>query len=110
MQQPPRRVTVSDGSTPPHGRPAVMSKNGPLDRETQELDIEENAQTSNKTGKHSAVVKPSSAGPDSHSEHKASVPGAFGSNLDKAADSNDTPLGQWAPADKAKRPSKERES
>jgi hypothetical protein len=87
-----------------------MSRNAPIDRETQDLNIEENAQTSNKTGKHSAAVKPSSAGPDSHSEHKAPVAGAFGKNLDKAADSNDTPLGQWAPSDKAKRPVKDREA
>jgi hypothetical protein len=87
-----------------------MSKNGPLDQETQDLDIETNAQTSNKTGKHSAAAKPSSAGPDSHSEHKAPVSGAFGKHLDKAADSNDTPLGQWAPADKARRPGKDREA
>src|SRR5687768_16509857 len=35
-------------------------------------------QTSTKTGKHSSARKPSNTGPDSHSEHKAPVSGAFG--------------------------------
>jgi hypothetical protein len=73
-----------------------MSK--PLVKDTQDLDL--NAQSSNKTGKHSSAAKPSNAGPDAHSEHKAPVDGAFGAHLDEAKDSNDTPLGQWVPSDK----------
>lgn len=75
-----------------------MSKTGPLDND----DLDLKGQTSNKTGKHSARAKPSSAGPGSHEQHKAAVPGAFGgSGTDEAKDSNDTPLGQWVPSDKA---------
>jgi len=59
------------------------------------------AQTSNKAGLHSDAVKPSNAGPDPHEEHKASVPGAFGNDETRENDSNDSPLGDWVPADKA---------
>lgn len=76
-----------------------MSKNSPLHNDTQ--NTEPAGQTSNKSGKHSAAVKPSSAGPDSHGKHKAEVAGAFGSRQEEAENSNDTPLGQWVPADKA---------
>ena len=75
-----------------------MNKKGRLVQDTKDLDLK--GQTSNKTGKHSTVVKPSSSGPDSHQEHKAPVPGAFGPHTADAKDSNDTPLGQWVPSDK----------
>ncbi|HYP14257.1 MAG TPA: hypothetical protein VEQ63_10065 [Bryobacteraceae bacterium] len=66
-------------------------------------DLPENGQTSNKAGLRSDARKPSNAGPDSHEEHKAPVAGAFGNDETREEDQRDTALGNWVPADKARK-------
>jgi hypothetical protein len=55
------------------------------------------AQTSNKAGLASTAHKPSNTGPDSHEEHIAPVPGAFGNEENREKDQR----GQYAPSDNA---------
>jgi hypothetical protein len=59
-------------------------------------------QTSNKTGKQSSARKPSNSGPDSHSEHVAPVPGAFGNEETRDDDINAGYITDQAPKDKAR--------
>jgi hypothetical protein len=49
----------------------------------------------------SANRKPSNAGPDSHSEHKAPVSGAFGNDEKRDEDPNGGYLRDFVPKDKA---------
>jgi hypothetical protein len=59
-------------------------------------------QTSNKEGKRSSARKPSNTGPDSHSEHKAPVSGAFGNEAKRDEDINGGYITDQAPKDKAR--------
>jgi hypothetical protein len=72
------------------------------DDDTSGLVDQGNPQTSNKTGKLSSARKPSNAGPDSHSEHAAPVPGAFGNEEKRDEDINGGYITDQAPKDKAR--------
>ena len=79
-----------------------MSNHKPLITEDETSGaVDQNPQTSNKTGLHSDARKPKNTGPDSHQEHKAPVPGAFGNDETLDERHNDTFLSDQAPADKA---------
>ena len=71
------------------------------DDETTGLVDQRSPQTSNKTGKLSSRRKPSNTGPDSHSEHAAPVPGAFGNEEKRDKDENSGYIADQAPKDKA---------
>lgn len=80
-----------------------MSKQERLVIDDAGSDLLKEGQTSNKAGLHSDAKKPSNTGPDSHEEHKAPVAGAFGNEETREVKQQDTALGDWVPADKARK-------
>jgi hypothetical protein len=59
--------------------------------------------TSNKSGKHSTMQKPSSSRPRPNDleDEPVTVDGATGNDDTRERDMNESPVGEWAPRDKA---------